>query len=64
MSIVDRGDAQIWWQAEGSGPPVLLIMGLGSPSDMWYRLLPLLTVRSGRPGRDITPETSLDLLIT
>jgi 3-oxoadipate enol-lactonase len=45
MSFVDRKDAQIWWEAEGSGPPVLLIPGLGASSDIWYRLLPVLTAR-------------------
>ena len=43
MPTLDRGDAQIWWEAEGEGPPLLLIQGLGYPSDMWWRLLPLLT---------------------
>lgn len=45
MPILDRGDAQIWWEAEGEGEPLLLIQGLGYPSDMWYRLLPELTPR-------------------
>ena len=43
MPVVDRGDAQIWWDAEGEGEPLLLIMGLGYSSDMWWRLLPELT---------------------
>ena len=43
MPVVDRGDAQIWWEAEGEGEPLLLIMGLGYSSDMWWRLLPELT---------------------
>lgn len=43
MPFVDRGDARIWWEAEGHGPPLLLIMGLGYSADMWYRLLPELT---------------------
>jgi pimeloyl-ACP methyl ester carboxylesterase len=43
MPVVDRGDAQIWWDAEGEGEPLLLIQGLGYSSDMWWRLLPGLT---------------------
>ncbi|MDQ3106459.1 MAG: alpha/beta hydrolase [Actinomycetota bacterium] len=43
MPIVDRGDAQIWWEAEGEGEPLLLIMGLGYSADMWHRLLPELS---------------------
>jgi pimeloyl-ACP methyl ester carboxylesterase len=43
--MVDRGDARIWWEAEGEGEPLLLIMGLGYSSDMWWRLLPELTPR-------------------
>ena len=42
MPVVDRGDAQIWWEAEGEGEPILLIMGLGYSADMWWRLLPEL----------------------
>ena len=45
MPFADRGDARIWWAAEGNGEPVLLIQGLGYPSDMWYRLLPALNAR-------------------
>jgi 3-oxoadipate enol-lactonase len=48
MPTLDRGDgAQLWWEAEGpaDGPPLLLVQGLGYPSDMWYRLLPHLTDR-------------------
>jgi 3-oxoadipate enol-lactonase len=43
MPFVDRRDARIWWQSDGSGPPVLLIMGLGMPLDMWHPLMPALT---------------------
>lgn len=43
MPYADRGDARIFWESEGSGPPVLLVMGLGYPGAMWYRLLPFLT---------------------
>jgi 3-oxoadipate enol-lactonase len=45
MPYLERDEAKIWWDSEGSGDPVLLIMGLGYPSDMWYRLLPALTER-------------------
>ena len=45
MPVVDRGDARIWWEADGEGEPLLLIMGLGYSADMWWRLLPELTPR-------------------
>jgi pimeloyl-ACP methyl ester carboxylesterase len=45
MPLVDRGDCQLWWDAEGDGDPLLLIMGLGYPSAMWYRQLPELAAR-------------------
>ncbi len=28
---------------DGTGPPLLLIQGLGYPADLWFRLLPFLT---------------------
>ncbi|MFZ1008134.1 MAG: alpha/beta fold hydrolase [Candidatus Sulfotelmatobacter sp.] len=33
---------KIYWEETGQGTPVLLIMGLGWPSYMWYRSRPLL----------------------
>ncbi len=45
MPVVNRGEAQIWWESEGAGQPLLLIMGLGYSADMWHRLLPELTPR-------------------
>jgi 3-oxoadipate enol-lactonase len=45
MPYLDRGDARIFWDDEGDGDAVLLIMGLGYTSDMWYRVLPALSKR-------------------
>ena len=43
MAIVERPDgAGIWWTSTGVGEPVVLIMGLGYPSDMWFRVVPAL----------------------
>jgi pimeloyl-ACP methyl ester carboxylesterase len=40
MPIVENEGAEIYWTAEGSGPPVLLIMGLSFTHEMWFRVLP------------------------
>lgn len=38
-------DARLRWESTGTGPPLLLIQGLGYPSAMWFRVLPLLARR-------------------
>jgi pimeloyl-ACP methyl ester carboxylesterase len=45
MPFVERGDARIWWDEEGEGDPILLIMGLGYSADMWFRVWPRLSPR-------------------
>jgi pimeloyl-ACP methyl ester carboxylesterase len=40
MPFVDNQGAKIYWDEQGTGAPVLLIMGLGYPSAMWYRTRP------------------------
>lgn len=46
MPYNDRSGTKIWWEAlSGSGSPVLIIQGLGYPSDASWRLLPALTTR-------------------
>jgi 3-oxoadipate enol-lactonase len=43
MPVLQHDGADLFYQVEGKGPPLLLIMGLGYPSDMWWRELPWLT---------------------
>ena len=45
MALVENGGARIYWDEEGSGEPVLLIMGLGVTSHMWHRTRPVLAER-------------------
>jgi len=45
VPTVVRDGAAVWWEADGHGPPLLMIQGLGYPADMWWRLLPALTPR-------------------
>src|SRR6267143_5578783 len=45
MAFINNQGANIYWDEQGAGEPVLLIMGLGYPSDMWYRTRPLLAAR-------------------
>ena len=45
MSFVENQDARIYWDEQGSGDPLLLIMGLSYPSYMWHRSRPILAER-------------------
>jgi len=42
MGVVTNQGAKIYWDEKGQGEPSLLIMGLGYPSDAWYRTRPVL----------------------
>ena len=67
MPFAESGGARIRWEAEGSGPPVLLIMGHLYSSRMWYPLLPALTQRRrailfdnrGTGGSDTTGQVTI-----
>lgn len=45
MPFVESAGARIHWDSQGSGPPVLLIMGHLYSGRMWYPLIPALTDR-------------------
>jgi 3-oxoadipate enol-lactonase len=45
MSLVENRGAKIYWDEQGQGEPVLLIMGLGWASNMWHRTRPVLAAR-------------------
>src|ERR1700730_6746 len=45
MPFINNQGAKIYWDEQGEGEPVLLIMGLGYPSAMWYRTRPHLAAR-------------------
>lgn len=42
MAFVTNQGVKIYWDEQGPGEPLLLIMGLGYPSDAWYRTRPVL----------------------
>jgi len=42
MALVENQGTKIYWDEQGQGAPVLLIMGLGYTSAMWYRTRPAL----------------------
>ena len=42
MPFVENRGARIYWDEQGQGAPVLLIMGLSYPSYMWHRTRPVL----------------------
>jgi pimeloyl-ACP methyl ester carboxylesterase len=45
MGFVVNQGAKIYWDEQGQGEPLLLIMGLGYPSDAWYRTRPVLAAK-------------------
>ena len=45
MPFIENQGVKIYWDEQGQGTPVLLIMGLGYPSQMWHRTRPLLAER-------------------
>ena len=45
MPFVTNQGAKIYWDEQGDGPPLLLIMGLGAPSAFWWRVRPRLAAR-------------------
>jgi 3-oxoadipate enol-lactonase len=45
MPFVKNQDAKLYWDEQGSGEPLLLIMGLSYPSYMWHRSRPVLANR-------------------
>jgi 3-oxoadipate enol-lactonase len=45
MAFLQNQGAKIYWDEQGSGDPILLIMGLGYPSYLWHRTRPALKER-------------------
>jgi 3-oxoadipate enol-lactonase len=45
MAFLENQGAKIYWDEQGQGAPVLLIMGLGYTSAMWHRTRPALARR-------------------
>jgi 3-oxoadipate enol-lactonase len=45
MPFVQNQGAKLYWDEQGSGEPLLLIMGLSYPSCMWHRSRPVLAKR-------------------
>jgi pimeloyl-ACP methyl ester carboxylesterase len=45
MAFTANQGVKIYWDESGGGDPLLLIMGLGYPSDAWYRTRPTLAER-------------------
>jgi 3-oxoadipate enol-lactonase len=41
---LEHDGAVLHYEVDGSGPPLLLIMGLGYPMDAWWRVMPWLTL--------------------
>ena len=45
MAFTENQGVKIYWDEAGTGEPLVLIMGLGYPSDAWYRTRPALAAK-------------------
>jgi pimeloyl-ACP methyl ester carboxylesterase len=45
MPYATNDGVRLYWEADGSGEPLLLIQGLGFSADMWFRVAPGLSSR-------------------
>jgi 3-oxoadipate enol-lactonase len=45
MPYVMSTGVKVYWEEEGAGDPLLLIMGLGATLEWWQRLVPVLSAR-------------------
>jgi 3-oxoadipate enol-lactonase len=45
VAFTQNHGVQLYWDEQGQGAPMLLIMGLGWPSQMWYRSRPVLAAK-------------------
>ena len=52
MAFVENQGASIYWDEQGHGAPLLLIMGLGYSSHMWHRPRPALSQHYGTIALD------------
>ena len=43
MPFANNEGVRIYWEEIGTGPPLLLIMGLGYTHEMWHRTTPLVS---------------------
>jgi len=43
MAFVENKGTKLYWDEQGQGAPVLLIIGLGYPSNLWHRTRPVLS---------------------
>lgn len=66
--MVDRPAGRVWWDTAGQGSPLLLLQGLGYPSDASWRILPALCARhtvvlvdNRGVGRSDVPEDSFTI---
>jgi pimeloyl-ACP methyl ester carboxylesterase len=48
MPFAERDGARLYWEQDGSGDPVLLIMGLGMNATGWWRTIPVLAAAGFR----------------